>query len=91
MSLCRLRLVFADEELGSVPLIATASMNYSKLLGTWGWINNAIHSYWAKFAIVFTVLLVALYTALLVRMNRMRQRSGKYSSYRSGKESNYHL
>lgn len=87
----RLRLVFADEEIGSVPLVATAGMNYSKLLGTWGWMQNVIHSYWVKFSIIFTLLLFTLYTALLVRANRQRQRSGKYSSYRSGKETGYHL
>lgn len=87
----RLKLIFADEEIGSVPLVATANMNYSKLLGTWGWVSNAIHSYWVKFAIVFTLLLITLYTTLLVRSNRMKQRSGKYSSYRSGKDSGYHI
>lgn len=87
----RLKLIFADEEIGSVPLVATANMNYSKLLGTWGWVQNAIHSYWVKFVIVFTLLLITLYTALLVRTNRMKQRSGKYSNYRSSKETNYHL
>ncbi|MEG0753681.1 MAG: D-alanyl-D-alanine carboxypeptidase family protein [Angelakisella sp.] len=87
----RLKLIFADEEIGSVPLVATSNLYYSKLLGTWGWITNAIHSYWVKFVIVFVVLIILLYTALLMRVNRMKQRSGKYSSYRSGRDKDYHL
>ncbi|MEG1777729.1 MAG: D-alanyl-D-alanine carboxypeptidase family protein, partial [Angelakisella sp.] len=87
----RIKLVFADEEIGSVPLVAASSLNYSKLLGTMGWVSNSIHSYWVKFAVIFVLLVTLMYTALIMRSNRMKRRSGKYSSYRSGKEQSYHL
>lgn len=87
----RLKLVYMEEEIGSVPLVTTAGLPRSDLLATVGWFQNEIHSYRMKFIIVFVVLIVLLYTALIIRARNLRQRSGKYSSYRNGGDKTYHM
>lgn len=79
-----LRLMLADEEIGSVPLITTDSVEASKFLTFLGWFGNAIHSFQVKFIIILVTLLIVLYTMLMLHANKRRRRKGKYSSYRGG-------
>lgn len=87
----RLKLIYMEEEIGSVPLVTTDKLTQSELLAFGGWLGNEIHTFRAKFIIVLTVLLIVLYTALIIRANNLRRRSGKYSSYRSGDDKGYHI
>lgn len=84
-----LRLILADEEIGTVPLIATDSIEASKFLTFLGWFENAIHSFWLKFVMIAVILLLTVYIYLFVRINRRKRRRGKYSSYRSGSNRPY--
>ena len=77
-----LRLMLADEEIGSVPLVATGSVEASKLLTFLGWFGNAIHSFQVKFILVLAVVLIVLYSTLMIHANKRRRRKGKYSTYR---------
>lgn len=86
-----LSMVLAGEEIGRVPLITTQNVSASKILTFFGWLDNAIHSYWLKFLIVFTVMLVGLYTLLLIRLNNLKKRKGKYSSYREKRNRDHYL
>ena len=87
-----LRLMLADEEIGSVPLVTTDSVEASKLLTFFGWFGNAIHTFQVKFVLILAVLLIILYSVLMVHANKRRRRKGKYSSYRSGgKNQNHYL
>lgn len=74
-----------------MPLITTQNVSASQILTFFGWLDNAIHSYWLKFLIVFTVLLVGLYTLLLIRLNNLKKRKGKYSSYREKRNRDHYL
>lgn len=87
----RLKLIYMEEEIGSVPLVTTAALSQSDLLTFVGWFQNEIHTFRMKFIIVFTILLITLYTALIIRARNLRRRSGKYSSYRQGEDKTYHI
>ncbi|MEG1874631.1 MAG: D-alanyl-D-alanine carboxypeptidase family protein [Angelakisella sp.] len=87
----KLRLMYMEEELGSVPLVASADIKRSQLLWAVGWAQNEIHTFRAKFIILVTVGLLTLYLVLILRARNIKKRSGKYSSYRSGSEGGYHL
>lgn len=87
----KLSLIFAGEKIGEVPLVATSSLALSKPLAFLGWFQNEIHSFHMKFAIVFVVLIVTLYTMLIVRSHNLRKRKGRYSSYRTGGDRKYHI
>ena len=70
-----LRLVLAEEELGTVPLLATESLSGSKFLTALGWLQNIIHSYWGKVLVVLVVLLILGYGWLFVQANRKKKKS----------------
>ena len=76
-----LRLILADEEIGSVPLMTTGYVEASSFLTWLGWLEASVHTFWFKFVVLFIVSFIALYAALLVQINKRKRRQGRYSRY----------
>lgn len=85
-----LRLVLAEEVLGTVPLLATENLPQSKFLTAIGWIGNILHTFPAKFLLVFVITLMLGFGWLFLanrerkrrnerrRVNRQRRGGGDY-------------
>ena len=82
----RLHLILADEEIGSVPLMTTDYVEASSLLIWLGWLQALVHTFWFKFAVMFVITFIILYTSLLVQMGRRKRRQGRFSKYGSHNE-----
>lgn len=76
-----LHLVLAEEELGAVPLVAAESLSASKLLTTLGFLENLLHSYWAKVVVVLVLLLTLGYSWLLAQARRRKQKARRRPDY----------
>jgi D-alanyl-D-alanine carboxypeptidase len=69
-------LILADEEIGVVAVVASESAAASNALQALDRITSLMRTFWFKFAVVFIVLLVALYVAATIVRNRSRSRYG---------------
>jgi len=65
-----MKLVLAGEELGEVDLVANESVEMSKILYYYDQAMELMDSFWVKFAVLFVVLLVVAYIALMILMNK---------------------
>lgn len=74
------KLVLAGEELGEVDLVANETVELSKLLYYYDQAMQLLDSFWVKFAIIFVVLLVVAYIALMVLTNKRHRRSRRRRS-----------
>ena len=87
-----LRLVLAEEEIGSVPLLASESLRASGFLTFLGQAQNLLHLFWVKVLVVFVILLILGYLWLFFATNRKRKRRRNYSSYdQDRRQERYHL
>jgi D-alanyl-D-alanine carboxypeptidase (penicillin-binding protein 5/6) len=64
------KLVLAGEELGEVELVANESVEMSKILYYYDQALQLLSSFWVKFAVIFTVLLVVTYIGLMILVNK---------------------
>lgn len=74
------KLVLAGEELGEVDLVANETVELSKLLYYYDQAMQLLDSFWVKFAIIFVVLLVVAYIALMVMTNKRHRRTRRRRS-----------
>jgi len=65
-----MKLVLAGEELGEVDLVANESVEMSKILYYYDQAMELMDNFWVKFAVLFVVLLVVAYIALMILMNK---------------------
>lgn len=71
----RVRLILAGEEIGDVPLVATASAERSELSYWLDRGENILLSFWFKFGVIFLITFIILYVTLMVLRNRSQRRS----------------
>ncbi len=70
-------LMLYNEEVGRVQLLAAESVEASRILVIWEQVKAVVASFWFKFAVIFLVLLVVLYTLLMIARNRHRRNRRK--------------
>jgi D-alanyl-D-alanine carboxypeptidase (penicillin-binding protein 5/6) len=71
------RIILAGEEIGQVVLVASEDVEASRLLIVLDKLHSLTQSFWFKFAVVFVVISVVLYIALMIVRNRNRRRYGR--------------
>lgn len=74
-----LNLLLAGEKIGSIPLVATESVEQSDLLSGLKGLSDLTHSFWFKLIIVFIIVVILLYTTIMVIRNYNQR---KYSRRR---------
>ena len=77
-----LHLMLADEEIGSVPLLAAESVKASRLLTALGWFGNILHTFWAKFVLLLLVFTAVGYGTLAAVLNKKRRKKSGAPRYR---------
>jgi len=77
-----LKFILADEELGSVPLIAAKDIAKSEMLGTLQSIKEIFASFWFKFGVVLFVLIIVFYIVFMIIRNKNKR---EYSNVRRRK------
>jgi D-alanyl-D-alanine carboxypeptidase (penicillin-binding protein 5/6) len=70
------------EYMGRVELVAFESVKASNLLVLWEKVKAVLSSFWFKFAVIFLVLITALYIFLMITRNRGRRRRSAYKPRR---------
>jgi len=73
----RVRIMLAGEEIGQVTLVASETVEASRLLITLDKLLEISRSFWFKFTVVFIVISAILYIILMVVRNRNRRRYGR--------------
>ena len=69
-----IRLYLMDEEIGTVPLVATQNAQRSQLAYALAVGEMVLLSFWFKFAVIFLVCFLALYITLMIVRNRNNRR-----------------
>ena len=87
----RLHLILADEEIGSVSLMTTDTIEASQPLIWLAWLEASVHTFWFKFCVLFVISFILLYSSLLVQIKRRKQRQGKYSRYNARRSQERYL
>lgn len=75
------KLVLAGEEVGRIPLVASQSVEQSLFLYYLDKVQSVFNTFWFKFIVVFIIVTIALYIALMIVRNRNKRR---YASRRKG-------
>lgn len=73
-----LNLLLAGDSIGSIPLVASESVEQSDLLSALKGISDLFHSFWFKFIFVIIIIVAVAYVALMVVRNyNQRKYSGR--------------
>ena len=76
------RLLLDGHEVGRVDLLAAETVSASRALLLLDQLGAAANSFWFRFAVIFTVLLIVLYVVLMIARNRNRRRRSAYKPRR---------
>ncbi|MBP0990677.1 MAG: D-alanyl-D-alanine carboxypeptidase [Oscillospiraceae bacterium] len=69
-----LKIILGGEKIGSVPLVAVKKIEKSELLSTIESIKGIFRSFWFKFGVVFFVLTILFYIAVMIIRNKNQKR-----------------
>ena len=80
------KLMLAGSEIGEVTLVAGDNVARSELLYTIELIKSVFKSFWFKFGLIFFILLIVYYIALMIMRNYNRSRAAKYRSVKKKRD-----
>lgn len=69
-----LKLILAGTEVGRIPLVAAESAQMNEFLYILDYAKQISQNFWFKFAVIFVIVLIVLYTTLVIIRNRNRKR-----------------